>query len=219
MTTILSTHPEKWEEFKNTFNSTLESVSSDIRNFEKDNSKKGEEATYKLRKAFEKRYRKQFLHGSYITQCFNKPYGYGGDFKIVDDIYLNNPSSDGFERLWDNFFLHTSISKSLRERKDTFKKIIQDFTNQNISKSIRVMSLDGGPSREIKELFEMDKTLAPNVTFDCYDFSEEALKYASTLLQDYNNINFIKKSAIRLSLKQNIEAEIPHKYDLKASSE
>ena len=50
--------------------------------------------------------------------------------------------------------------------------------------------------------------------FDCYDFSNQALDYAKNLLGKYNNVNFIKKNALRLALKKDINKEINENYDL-----
>jgi hypothetical protein len=208
---FLFKYPEKWAEFKNIFNTILESVSNDILNFEENKTNEGEHLTYKLRKVFEKRYRRHFLHGQYINQCFNKPHGYAGDFEIIDDIYLNQPSSTGFARLWDNFFLETASAKSIRERKEDFKNIITGFVKNNSRNAIRIMSLDSGPTREIKELLELNSKFFSEVIFDCFDYSEDALEYSAALLKGRSNVNFLRKNAIRLALKEDIKSEIPQK--------
>lgn len=211
---FLSNHPEKWVEFNDIFIAVFNSVSEDILRFEENKTEEGEITTYQLRKIFEKRYRKYFLEGDLITWCFKKPYGYAGDFRIIDDIYLNQPTTAGFSRLWDSFFQQEAASKATRERKEDFRRLIYDFVKLRQGKPLRIMNLACGPAREIKELLEKDGKLFSETTFDCLDNSVEALDYAKHLLNSPQNVNFMKKNAFRMALKKDINQEFPFKYDL-----
>lgn len=211
----LSRNPEDWHRFQDMFGLTLDKVYADILGFEKENINKSELKIYKLKKIFEERYRQYFLHGDLIRWCMEKPLGYAGDFKIIDDIYRNNPATTGLTRLWDNWFLQLSGSRSVRERKEDFKKLILDFAQSRRNKDIRIMNLACGPAREIKELLEADKDgLFSKTTFDCYDFEMKAIGYAGGVLGGFNNVNFFQKNAIRLALEKEIEKDISYKYDL-----
>jgi len=213
----LSKFPNDWRKFQNNFNSTLDKVYEDILQFEKENIDESEFKVYKFKKIFEKRYRPFFLYGEFIRRCLEKPFGYAGDFKIIDDMYQNKPLTSGFTRLWDNWFLELAAPKAVRERKEDFKKIIYDFVKERHSnRNIRIMNLACGPAREIKELFESDTSkLFSKVTFDCYDFDIRAIDYAKQLLNNNNNnVNFFQKNAIRMALKKYITSEIPQDYDL-----
>lgn len=211
----LSKHPDDWHKFQDTFNLTLDNVYNDMLLFEKENIGKDESKVYKLQKIFEKRYRHFFLCGTLIKWCFDKPYGYSGDFKIIDDIYQNQPISEGFARLWDNWFQQLTAAKSVRERKGDFKKLILEFVQKHKGENLSIMNLASGPAREIKELLENDsEKLFSQTTFDCYDLEMRALEYAKQLLNNYSNINFSQKNAIRLALKKDIKEEICCNYDL-----
>ncbi|MFA5410595.1 MAG: class I SAM-dependent methyltransferase [Candidatus Omnitrophota bacterium] len=213
--THLEKYPDDWPKFQKTFNQTLDNLYGDILLFEKTNIAKSESKVYKLKKIFEKRYRRYFLHGEFIKWSYEKPYGYAGDFKIIEDIYQNNPSTTGFDRLWDNYFQQLATPFSIRERKEDFKKIIFDFMNKNRNKDIHIMNLASGPAREIKESLEFDSNkLFSKVTFDCCDFDATAIDYAKQLLGNVKNVNFFQKNAIRLALKKDIKEEIPCDYDL-----
>jgi SAM-dependent methyltransferase len=202
------------------FNSTLDKVYADILEFEKENINKSELKIYKLKKIFEERYRQYFLHGDLIRWCMEKPLGYAGDFKIIDDIYRNQSATAGLTRLWDNWFLELSACRSVRERKEDFKKLILDFAQRHRNKDIRVMNLASGPAREIKELLEADVNgLFSKTTFDCYDFEMKAIEYARGILGGgFGNVNFFQKNALRLALEKAIEEDISYKYDLIYSS-
>lgn len=212
---VLTNSPDDAPKFQEVFNLTVDRIYQDILEFEKDNIEKFEPEVYKFKKIFEKRYRNDFLFGEYIKWCSEKPFGYSGDFKIIDDIYRNQVRSKGFDSLWDNWFQQLAACKSVRARKEDFKRNIIDFVSSRSDKNMRFMSLACGPAREIKELLETDKkALFSNITFDCCDFDIRALNYAGQLLNNFQNVNFLQKNAIRLALKKKIEDEIPNKYDL-----
>ena len=211
----LAKYPDDRPKFQETFNSTVEQISLDILQFERENIEKSESKVYKLKKIFEKRYRRYFLYGELPRQVFEKSFGYAGDFKIIDAIYQNQPRTTGFDGLWDHYFQQMTAAKATRERKEDFKKIILDFVKKHKDQNIRIMDLASGPARVIKELLEADSERHfSKTTFDCYDFDIRAINYAKKLLNNPNNVNFFQKNAIRLALKKDIKKEISQNYDL-----
>jgi extracellular factor (EF) 3-hydroxypalmitic acid methyl ester biosynthesis protein len=215
----LTKNPNDWQKFQNTFNSNLDKLYGDILQFEKENIVKYESKVYRLKKIFEKRYRRYFLYGDFIKRSYEKPLGYAGDFKIIDDIYQDQPRTFGFDRLWDNYFQQLATPKAIRERKEDLKRFILNFVKGRRFQEIRIMNLASGPAREIKELLEGDsEKLFKKVDLDCYDFDATAIDYAKGLLSRFKNVNFFQKNAIRIALKKDIKEEIPYDYDLIYSS-
>ena len=212
---VLLKNPEDAPKFQEIFNLTVDRIYQDIMDFERANIEKFESDVYRLRKIFERRYRRYFLYGEYIEWCVKKPFGYSGDFKIIDDIYQNQVRTTGFDGLWDSWFQQLAASNAVRERKEDFKEIILSFIKERGNQNIRIMNLGSGPAREIKELLEADsEKLFSKTTFDCYDFDIRAINYAKELMNNASNVNFFQKSAVRIALKKNIKNEIPWSYDL-----
>lgn len=206
----LSKSPNDWFRFQEIFDFNIDRIAEDILLSEKESRK-----VLKLREVFKKRYRQYFLCGEYVCWSFKKPFGYPGDFKIIDSIYLNQPSTSGFDRLWDNKYQKLDASMATRERKEDFKRIIKDVVNGHKRNNVRIMNLGSGPAREIKELLEEDiDRVFSKVIFDCYDFENSAIEYAKKLLNSPNNVNFFKKNVIRLALSKDLPKDIPWKYDL-----
>ncbi|NQT21952.1 MAG: hypothetical protein HQ579_00770, partial [Candidatus Omnitrophica bacterium] len=115
----LRVHPNEWGKFQNEFNSEIDAIFRDIMDFEKTNITTGnKDKIEKLKKLFVNRIRKIFMRGVYIEWSLKKPYGYAGDFKIIDDIYKNNPGTKGFDRLFDNYY--------------QMKLALQDFTEKEL---------------------------------------------------------------------------------------
>jgi len=211
----LSSHPDEWGKFQSEFNFEVNSIFRDIMNFEKENFAKGnDEKVYKLKRIFIKRIRELFLKGTYNEWSFRKPYGYAGDFRIIDDIYQNNPQTSGFVRLFDNYMMMSAISVAVRNRKDDFKKLLKDVISRRPGCKLKVMNLASGPCRELKELLSSDPALYRNIAFDCYDHDDEAINYAKKLLFGHSNVTFIKENALRIAFRKNIPQLIYKKYDL-----
>jgi len=82
-----------------------------------------EESIYKNEKALCEPFAQGVLYGDCIRWSLEKPYGYAGDFKIIDDIYRKCSQDGGFA------VCTTIISKCLhsvavRNRKEDFKKLV-----------------------------------------------------------------------------------------------
>ncbi len=83
----LRSRPNEWGKYQSIFNYEINGIFRQIMEFEKENLTDGrEENVYKLKKLFVNRIQKEFLHGEYIVWSLRKPFGYAGDFKIIDDI-------------------------------------------------------------------------------------------------------------------------------------
>lgn len=210
----LSKKPKEWGKFQSEFNAELNGIFRNIMNFEKVNLANGrDDKVYKLKRLFIKRFKKIFARGVYCDWSIRKPFGYSGDFKIIDDIYQNNPKTTGFDRLFDNYFQMSAISVAVRNRKEDYKRLIVNFINDKQSSALRIMNLASGPCRELKEILSSTGSLCKNITFDCCDNDERAIEYAKNLLVDYSNINFIKENAVRIAFKKDIYSTIDKKYD------
>lgn len=214
--TFLDKHPHEWGRFQSEFNQEVNGIFREIMDFEKERLSKGdEESVYKLKRLFMNRLRKDFLHGEYIRWSLEKPYGYAGDFRIIDMIYLNQPKTAGFDRLYDNYFQNSAASVATRNRKEDFKRIIKQFvTNSGKESSIQIMDLASGPCRDLKEIWEENRPIFVKAVFDCYDSDEQAIAHAKSLMAGFENVNYFKQNVVRLALLRNIEKVFHKKYDL-----
>jgi SAM-dependent methyltransferase len=208
-------NPNDWGKFQTEFNLEVNKVFQDLVNFEKENLKSNqEEKIYKLKRVFINKLRDVFVRGRYIEWSLRKPFGYAGDFRIIEDIYENNPQTIGFDRLFDNYFQMSAISTAVRNRKDDFKRLLIRFIKDRPNQQLRIMNLAAGPSREIREMLFQNKDICKNVVFDCYDNDQNAIDFSSVSLSEFPNVNFIKVNAVRLALKNDIHAQIKQKYDI-----
>ena len=212
----LSKRPEEWGIFQAEFNEEINSIFKEIMDFEKLNLANGTiEKVEKLKKIFIKKIRNVFVRkGSYVEWSLKKPYGYAGDFKIIDDIYQNNPTLTGFDRLFDNYFQMSAISVAVRNRKEDFKRILIDFIRAKKKSNVKILNLASGSCRELKELMAFSSAIFKKAVFDCCDNEKDSVSYAKKLLGDLGNVNFVVDNALRIAGTKNIESRIKGKYDL-----
>jgi extracellular factor (EF) 3-hydroxypalmitic acid methyl ester biosynthesis protein len=210
----LTKQPDEWGKFQSEFNSAVNGIFRDIMEFEKQcYSDSQEEKIYKLKRIFINRIRDIFLKGEFTEWSYRKPYGYAGDFKIIDDIYLNHPSTAGYNRLFDNYYMMSAIAVAVRNRKEDFKRLLHKCISEQGKHRLRVMDLASGPCREIQETLSQNTTLCENVVFDCYEHDEKAIDYASHLLDSFPNVHFIKENAMRIAFRKDVHQLIREKYD------
>ncbi len=127
-----------------------------------------------------------------MDQGLNKPYGYPGDFDVIEKIYNNKPLSDGVGKCFDLIFLENPYSRAVRSRKDKMKELLKKFIENFNSQKINIMNLGCGPCREIRELFIDDNfTTDKNIFFSLVDQDKAALGFTEkTVGGKFKNIKF-----------------------------
>lgn len=208
--------PNGWEKSQVDVDQIIRSVFELCLQFERDNAD-DEDKIYKMKKLFIRQFRPYFRLGKYNRWVMDKPYGYVGDFLIIDEIYRNQAETVGVERCLDNYFLKTEASAATRNRKENFKGYLMELIKGKPNGKIRVMDLAAGPCRDIKELFHDPNGFHASVLVDCIDHDSQAIEYGKNLIRglaNEENINFIQKNAARLALTKNIESMIPWHYDV-----
>lgn len=215
MEEYLRDRPHEWGKFQVEFNDEVNSIFREILGLEKMYCSNGEiKKLARFKDFFVRRFRDIFLKGAYIEWSLRKPYGYAGDFKIIDDIYNNEPGTVGFARLFDNYYQMSSICVAVRNRKKDFKRIITDLVESRERSSVRIMNLACGSCRDIHELFSLNKKKMENTVFECMDHDKRALDYAAGLIGKNENVNYYKLNALRLAAAREISDIIHKKYDL-----
>jgi len=181
----LENHPNEWGRFQSEFNQEINAIFRDVMVFQKENLLQGNEhKAYKLKRLFIDRFRQYFVVGEYIKWCLSKPYGYPGDYKIIDDIYLNSPNTSGLERLFDNYFQMSTISNAVRNRKEDFKQIVLDCIEQRNGGPVKILDLASGPCRDVAEVLSDQRVRNRKVTFHCFDQDERAISYGKKVVEE-----------------------------------
>ncbi len=145
---------------------------------------------------------KDFLENTIQGYGLRKPFGYAGDFLMIDKIYTFHKSQIEKYQIWDEYFHQQSAPKAVRNRKEYFKKVIK--SKINVQQSLSLMNVASGPARDLYELHEENNKL--NLNTVCVEMDENAINYAKELNKKYlNQITFIHKNIFKYSEKNKFD--------------
>ncbi|MBA4407755.1 hypothetical protein C0389_10805 [bacterium] len=136
------------------------------------------------------------------SHVIRKPYGYAGDYEIIDKIYTRWTASDEISKKWDLFYQSQKAPHAVRARKDYFKTLIkQKLSILPNNRNIEILDIGCGSSRDIYEL--LNEIGEKKITFYCIDMDENAIKFSKDLCKNYlSQINFIHKNVLRFNVNK-----------------
>ncbi len=124
-----------------------------------------------------------------------QPYGYHGDFHIIDRIYTNDVALNPSLARWDEFFHWGTAAVAVRNRKTFFIThcLPRLLSQQN---TVRMLNVGSGPCRDVAELLSHSEHL--NVQIECLDSDERAFAYARNVVGLVDpRVQFVHKNALR----------------------
>lgn len=150
-----------------------------------------------LQSSFETEGMENTLHG----HCRLKPYGYAGDFMIIDKIYREHVSSDQRFEKWDCYWNNQPATKAVRNRKDYF---IRTVLGRLQAAPLRLLNVASGPARDLAEVFSRIPAGALHAT--CVEADEQAIAYATGLNEDnMQHIRFIHQNIFRFATDEQFD--------------
>jgi SAM-dependent methyltransferase len=136
--------------------------------------------------------------------AYLKPYGYAGDFEIIDKMYLKTTSSNPKLTKWDLFYHQHAAAAAVRNRKTFFKTVLAERASQTAG-TCEVLDVASGPCRDILEYYEEQGTTGVN--FDCVEADLKAILHATKINYKFlPHITFYNKNIFRFQTEK--------KYDL-----
>jgi len=144
------------------------------------------------------------FEGSLQSHGLRKPFGYTGDFLIIDRMYTTQVSSNKAIENWDIYFHNQPAVIAVRNRKEYFKSVMHQKLKSKTN--FKLLNIASGPARDLKEVYDsLDGSQVLNTT--CVDMDINAIDYAVKLNADYlNDIEFVEKNIFKYSTDK--------KYDL-----
>lgn len=137
----------------------------------------------------------EFIDNTVQGHGLKKPYGYAGDFLMIDKIYTYSKSEIPKYKVWDEYFHTQSAPKAVRNRKEYFKKMVEDRIEKN--PELELLNIASGPARDIFEMYSaLPKDNKINTT--CVEMDENAVEFATKLNKEYlDHITFIRQNIFR----------------------
>jgi SAM-dependent methyltransferase len=140
---------------------------------------------------------------------YRKPYGYAGDFEVIDRIYQRWVSPQPHLQAWDVYFHAQPAPQAVRNRKQYFHKLLDAHWERAQGRALRILNIGSGPARCLNDW--LDAHPEALVQFDCVDNDPHAIRYATAVNGRHTErVHFHLQNALRLQL--------PHQYDLIWSS-
>ncbi len=131
-----------------------------------------------------------------IGFSFTKPFGYNGDFFIIEKIYQQYVNPDERYRKWDEFFHTFPAAIAVINRKALAKNVLTKLNRNADGKEKNVLILGSGPVTEVFEYFQ--KTTENQLSFDLLDLDKRAIAYAKNKhLQNLKYLSFSNRNVIR----------------------
>ncbi|WP_129714782.1 class I SAM-dependent methyltransferase [Pedobacter sp. SYP-B3415] len=123
-----------------------------------------------------------------------KPYGYAGDFEVIDRIYQNQILDQKYQT-WDRYSLQHPAAQAVRNRKSYFKSRLGAALKTGAPH--RLLNLASGPARDLMELY--NELIRPEqLHTTCVEMDPQAIAYAQQLnAGNLEQIEFIRKNVFR----------------------
>ncbi|MGN7723749.1 class I SAM-dependent methyltransferase [Chitinophaga sp. 22620] len=137
-----------------------------------------------------------------LGHCRSKPFGYAGDFLIIDKIYRQHVTADERFEKWDQFWHEQPACKAVRNRKSYFIRTIREMLQRKAP--MRLLNVASGPARDLAEAYAcVDPALLQAV---CVEADEHAINYAKELNeQNVSQITFVHKNIFRFQTEEQFD--------------
>lgn len=155
--------------------------------------------------AINQRFGEEFINNTIQGHGISKPFGYSGDFLIIDKIYTKHKSEIQKFAIWDEYFHKQAAPIAVRNRKTYFKELIKKKLTPGYNSTL--LNIACGPARDLSELYDESSNARKNLTTTCIDMDQNAIEYATKLCKKHlAKIEFHNQNILKFSTNQ--------KYDL-----
>jgi SAM-dependent methyltransferase len=129
----------------------------------------------------------------------NKPFGYAGDFQMMDWTYTQFVGPRGRGRLWDQFYHRQDAPLAVRDRKERFGRLLQDMAQSTMTRPLRILNVGSGSGRELLDGAVHARLGPEELDVLCVEIDARAVDYARTLLGDRwkRSVHFHQGNALR----------------------
>ena len=147
--------------------------------------------------AFRERLKTILNDKNLIGHAFVKPFGYPGDFSLLDKIYSFEVNEDSRFKNWDLLFQNQPAANAVRNRKDFFIKYCRKLMKRK--ENAKVLILGSGPAADVHE-FLSTYPENNNISFDLIDYDQAAIDFSREKNEKFNGqVSYTKINALRFN--------------------
>lgn len=138
----------------------------------------------------------QHFRGTMQAQAIEQPFGYAGDFQIIDHIYTLKTAKEAHLKRWDLFFHSQAAPRAVRNRKAYFLSQLERWTQEQSGQPLHVLNVASGPARDVREWFLENPD--SDVVLDCVDMDGNAISHAKQLCAAFTEqVTFHHRNVLR----------------------
>ena len=117
-----------------------------------------------------------FSHSLIGSRALGKPFGYPGDYIMLQSFYDSNEiSSNKLGNYLDKFILNDELAKSVLNRIDKMGDRVIEFINKSNLEEINILNIASGSGFEFKKIIE--KKFDKKVIYHCFDQEVSSLLF------------------------------------------
>lgn len=151
-----------------------------------------------LRSFFDEKFMNNTMQGFGIR----KPYGYSGDFKIIDMIYTQHTSELPEYVKWDQYFHEQAAPVAVRNRKTYFKSLMKSKLEKA---PLSLLNVASGPARDLCEVY-LALARPEQLQSCCVELDPNAITHAKQLCATYlSHIEFHQKNILRFQTEKKFD--------------
>ena len=160
-----------YESFSNSMSKILDDLHQEI-NLESTDSK----TLKKLQLFYRGSINTLFSHSLTGSRALGKPFGYPGDYMMLQSVYDGNEiSSDKLGCYLDKFIINDELARSIVNRIDKMGDRVIEFINKSNLKEINILNIASGSGFEFKKIIE--KKFDKKVIYHCFDQEVSSLLF------------------------------------------
>jgi len=134
-----------------------------------------------------KSFSSDFISNTMLGHSLSQPYGYAGDFEIIDKMYNRWTSDNPQLKIWDEFIQNTHACQA------------------DGKKEYKILNLASGPARDLHDVYlktdESDK-----IQTTCVDMDPFAIQFGHEVTKDYETqIDFVQKNIFRYTTEEKFD--------------
>jgi len=120
-----------------------------------------------------------------LSRALTKPYGYPGDFVMLQTLYDNKPISNTKLGCYlDQFFLDDELARAVVNRVEVMGNRVIQFINNSEKDELNILNIASGSGFELKKI--VNANFNKKVIYHCFDQEVASLSYIAQHSQDKN---------------------------------
>ncbi len=120
-----------------------------------------------------------------FSRALSKPYGYPGDFIMLQTLYDGKPISDTkLGQYLDQFFFDDELAKAVVNRVEVMGDRVIKFINESQKDEIHILNIASGSGFELKKIIKQN--FNKKVVYHCFDQELASLSYINKNIKGKN---------------------------------